>query len=496
MADESLFLTTHEAALAVVATSMKKARQLILTLTINSFMGGLLFTTGGMLHVMVELELPEIFNTNPGFVYLLQGLVYPIGLFYVVVMGVDLFNSNILFFTVGVVRGAVSVLDLAISLIVSWWLNLVGNIFVCYLMCHYSGVTSTEAWKVGSVRILETKLCLTFVETLIKGMVGNFYVCLAIYLQLMAKPIHVKLIVMTLPIFTFVSLGFTHSVADMFMIIIGLINNAPVSVGTCAWKLFLPGALGNLIGGGFFSLVIPWYLHLVVVERDQKELNLPRYEMRDEQPELNQDSRVVRVPARDEELEDIDEIMDDSFEKPNVQDTDSRPPLVHVQTGMSTRSGLTIRSRQKKKKSPRNVFPVYGMGGVGAHERSLAYGEDADDDDQVSAEAPKRSASFISNRLWRTMSRKPLSPDLESQNPNTDTASINIGSMNPRFPRYSIGGLRRASLSVDPANAPTTGPINFKESGISVPESLLSNLTAAVNASGALDVRPYDPKND
>lgn len=488
MVDESLYLTTHEAALAVVATAMKKARQLMLTLAINSLMGGIFFSSGGMLHVMLQAELKGVYVTNPGVLFLLQGLVYPIGLFYVVLMGVDLFNSNILFFTVGVVRGAVSILDLLISWMVSWWLNLAGNIFVCYAICHASGVTSTEAWVEGSRLILENKLKLTFAETLVKAMAGNFYVCLAIYMQLMAKPIHVKMIAMTLPIFTFVSLGYTHSVADMFMIIIGLINGTNVSVGTCAWKLFLPGALGNMIGGAFFSLVVPWYLHLVVVERDQKRLNLPRYEMRDEQPELNQDSRVVRVQARDNELEDIDEIMDDDLEKlPHASlETTS---LSNVMTHASMRSGASIRSRLHKAKSPGNVFPVLGMGESGSKERAVVYGHDDDEDDVGSLEAPERKASYIAERLWKTISRKGENTDIEAQNKAQNLnrpATLNLGSFAKQRRAGSLATTNTINFE-SPVGEPRHN--TYERSRVSVPDSILSSLTAA--AKPAEEVRPY-----
>lgn len=498
MVDESLYLTTHEAALAVVATAMKKARQLMLTLAINSLMGGIFFSSGGMLHVMLQAELTGVYATNPGFLFLLQGLVYPIGLFYVVLMGVDLFNSNILFFTVGVVRGAVSFLDLLISWMVSWWLNLVGNIFVCYAICHASGVTSTKSWVEGSVLILENKIKLSFAETLVKAMAGNFYVCLAIYLQLMAKPIHVKMIAMTLPIFTFVSLGFTHSVADMFMIVIGLINGANVSVGTCAWKLFLPGALGNMIGGAFFSLIVPWYLHLVVVERDQKRLNLPRYEMRDEQPELNQDSRVVRVQAHDEESEDIDEILDDDMEKfPQAsRDTGS---LSHVMTHASMRSGASLRSRLRKAKSPGNVFPVLGMGEPGSKERAVVYGQDENENDEVSLEEAERNASYIAERLWKTFSRRPEATDLEAQSASgINRSSLSPGALPTHHPGLQTLSTKLANRQLD------TNSIDFErlsgdpqhniyeQSGGSAPDSLLSTLTAAAKPGD--EVKPYLPK--
>ena len=98
MTEDTNYLTPHEAALALIATAMKKSRMKLITLIISSIIGGILFSTGGMLHLMVQANNPELYETNPGIIHLLQGLVYPIGLFYVVIMGVDLFNSNILFF--------------------------------------------------------------------------------------------------------------------------------------------------------------------------------------------------------------------------------------------------------------------------------------------------------------------------------------------------------------------------------------------------------------
>ena len=58
--DETYYLTTHETALAVVATAMKKARLRIDTLALSSLMGGILFSTGGMLYVLVESYLSLI----------------------------------------------------------------------------------------------------------------------------------------------------------------------------------------------------------------------------------------------------------------------------------------------------------------------------------------------------------------------------------------------------------------------------------------------------
>lgn len=408
MTDES-YLTTHEAALAVVATAMKKARLRLDTLVVNSFMGGILFTLGGMLHVLVQAMCPEMHASNPGLTQLIQGALYPIGLFYVVIMGVDLFNSNILFFSVALCRRAVGFTDLFVSWFVSWWFNLLGNIFVCYIFCHYSHISTTKLFVTGSQDILMQKAEFSFVETLIKGMAGNFFVCLAIYLQLMAKPLHVKFLMMALPIFTFVAMGFTHSVADMYMLVIGLINKAPISVGTVAWKIFLPGALGNMIGGSFFGVVIPWYLHIVVVERDQRQLNLPKFEVRDEQPELNQDSRVVRVPTNEK-------VYDENFSDPGPE-----PQMYLSLTRTSSiATNMTARTRTR---SPANVFPVYGMGPPLEREQSIASGR-IDTPDNISLQTaqseqdPPASAEYIGDHLRRAFTRRQSRNDIESQRSN------------------------------------------------------------------------------
>lgn len=474
MVDESSYLNTHETALAVVATAMKKSRLQLDTLIVNLFMGGLLFSSGGMLYVLITSYCSETNESNPGFLMLLHGLVYPIGLFYVVIMGVDLFNLNVLFFLVGLARGAVSVLDLLISWFVSWWFNLVGTIFVCYIVCHFSNVTNTQQMIDGSRQILEEKAGLAFHHTLIRGMAGNFFVCLAIYLQLMAKPLHVKFLMMLLPVFTFVTMGFSHSVADMFLSITGLINHDSISVGTVAWKVFIPSTIGNIIGGSFFGLVVPWYLHLFVVERDRRRLHLPLYDMRDEQPELNQDSRVVRASLRDEEEEELENELEEEQrmreEKADLDSLDSSklgtdpkgqaPSLYRPSTGRSVRSSASLR-RKRSHRSPKNVFPVFGMESPSKRERSIAEGRDGTSDPNEALsleEAP--TAEYIGEQIKRTLSRRSKEKDIEAQprRPSQSQArqaqirhpsqgsvqSVSTISIPRRFRSFSFAGPKRS----------------------------------------------------
>lgn len=445
------YSTNNEAALAVVATSMKKSRLPIEVLLVNSFMGGLLFSTGGMISVVLESYNPGLKENNPGIIVLLQGFAYPIGLFYVVITGTDLFNSNILFFSVGLVRGAVSILDLIISWLVSYWMNLVANIFVCYVICHFSHISQKEDFVKGSIEALMQKASFSFVDNLIKGMAGNFFVCLGIYLQIMVRPVHVKFLMLLLPIVSFVSIGFTHSVADMYILLVGLINHAPISVGKVAWKIMLPGALGNIIGGSFFGIVIPWYLHLYSVERDQRKLNLPEYDARDEQPQINSDSRVVKNRPRTitEEFEEVPESYPTKSEKHESSSLSSNnnvsvaPPeqlvddisgypenLIKISSRASGVSRFSVGSARYAAKSPKNVFPVYGMAPPSERERSIASGMNVDtiDEDLDSIHTGKTefqndddstSATYIGDHIKNFLSNLTVNKqnkDIESQN--------------------------------------------------------------------------------
>lgn len=371
MADDTLYITPHEAALAVVATSMKKARLRPDTLIVNAIAAGILFSAGGMLALLSEAENPVLMNTNPGIVHMLQGAMFPIGLFYVVIMGTELFNSNILYFTVGVCRGAVTIVDLLISWTVTWFINLGATLFVVYVICHWSGVTQSTLFVEGSIRLANTKMAGSFAQQFIRGCAGNFCVCLAVYLQLLAKPVHVKFFLMFLPIFTFVTMGFFHCVADMFTIPAGMFNGADITVGQYILKGLFAESLGNIVGGAAFSILIPFYLHLVVVERDRDQLNLPKYEVKDEQPELQFDSRVVRVPTPSDSSTDSseenekDEDVNPTAYRPDDEEEAVQPQLIdrRLSRTRTMDSRRSSRSRTSSKlRSPPGVFPVMGMG--------------------------------------------------------------------------------------------------------------------------------------
>lgn len=58
-----------------------------------------------------------------------------------------------------------------------------------------------------------------------------------------------KMLGIFLPVSMFVTLGFEHSVANMFLIPQGMLNGAQVSVSQFLLNNILPVTLGNIVGG-------------------------------------------------------------------------------------------------------------------------------------------------------------------------------------------------------------------------------------------------------
>ncbi|VEU24005.1 DEKNAAC105256 [Brettanomyces naardenensis] len=484
MVDDTLYITPHEAALAVVATAMKKARLRPDTLFIDAAMGAILFSTGGMLYVMCEsLDPGLISNGYSGIVALFQGAVYALGLFFVIQTGMELFNSNVLFFTVGLLRGAVSIMDLVISWTISFWVNLAATLFVVYVVCYLGGILKDPAYVEGTVRIAQHKIEASFMETFIRGLAGNFCVCLGTYLQIMVKPPHVKFLMIFLPIFTFVAMGFTHVVADMFLVPAGIFNHCGYGFGRYFWKIMLPGALGNIIGGVFFALVIPWYLHIVVIEQDMKKLNLPAYEEKDEQPMLNMDSRVVRVvPPMGEVVEtassgtgismkmDTEEKDEDEEDGGGGGGAMTSPRVYRPRTESSTsgaRSTIssTLVHFKKQVRSPKGVFPVIDMGPPLKKEKSIAYrgGSSGDDEEEEEeeqndgGEAPYDvESNKMSTNLMRvvTRARTKAQRDIESIVEGEGEVETTLKKLKTKF-QHASSHVRRRGFSFSAAGGST-----------------------------------------
>ena len=70
-----------------------------------------------------------------------------------------------------------------------------------------------------------------------------------------------KILAIFWPISAFVTLGFEHSIANMFLIPHGMLNGAQVTVGEMMMNNIIPVTLGNMFAAAVFVAGIHYYAY-------------------------------------------------------------------------------------------------------------------------------------------------------------------------------------------------------------------------------------------
>ena len=186
-------------------------------------------------------------GVDPGFgpARFLGGIVFSLGLVLVIIAGAELFTGNALMIIAAVDR-LISPVELGRSWAVVYIGNFVGALGMAILFA-YSGVI-TGGVAETAVKIANGKLSLPWHEALVRAILCNIFVCLAVWLTLAARTVTGKILAMILPIASFVMLGLEHSIANMFLIPQGMMAGADADIPAFAGNLFWV-SLGNIIGG-------------------------------------------------------------------------------------------------------------------------------------------------------------------------------------------------------------------------------------------------------
>jgi len=96
--------------------------------------------------------------------------------------------------------------------------------------------------------IAVTKTSSPFIVALWKGIFANWLVNIAVLMSTSTNNQFAKVALIWIPITTFVTLGFEHCVANMFLIPFGIFSGAPVLWSQFFLNNLLPVTIGNFIG--------------------------------------------------------------------------------------------------------------------------------------------------------------------------------------------------------------------------------------------------------
>jgi len=189
---------------------------------------------------------------------LVMGCCFSVALSLVVIAGGELFTGNVLVMTAGMLRKTVSASEAVRLWIVCWIGNLAGSILLAVLFSA-TGLYSDAALG-AMTTAAAAKMTAGFIPLLTRGMLCNTLVCLAVWCGFRCRSEAGKLIMIFWCILAFFATGFEHSIANMTLLTLALINNGgneAISMGGY-WFNLLTVTLGNMIGA-IVLVALPYY---------------------------------------------------------------------------------------------------------------------------------------------------------------------------------------------------------------------------------------------
>ncbi len=186
------------------------------------------------------------------FVKLAMGASFGIALSLVIFAGSELFTGNNMVMTIGTLKRTVGGKALAAVWVLSFAGNMVGSLGLAWLVAE-SGALGGAPQLEFIANTAATKMNLPASELFVRGILCNWLVCLAVWSTFRAQGDGPKLVMVFWCLFAFIAAGFEHSVANMTLLGIALLQEHPDTVtwGGFAFNLTWV-TLGNVVGGGLF----------------------------------------------------------------------------------------------------------------------------------------------------------------------------------------------------------------------------------------------------
>ncbi|PSW04070.1 formate transporter FocA [Photobacterium lipolyticum] len=253
---------------AVSKASKSTSKTIALAITAGVFIG-LAF----VFYLTVTTGNGEI---NWGINRLFGGLAFSMGLILVVICGGELFTSTVL--------SSIARANKHITtghMLKTWAKVYFGNFLGAMLLLLLVSMASLYQldggqWGLNALNVAQHKLHHQPLEAFSLGVLCNLLVCLAIWMTFCSSNMMTKMAIMVLPVAMFVSTGFEHSVANMFMVPLGITiqNIAPdsfwlnlgvspeqyadLNIHNFIFANLIPVTLGNIVGGGVLVGLSYW----------------------------------------------------------------------------------------------------------------------------------------------------------------------------------------------------------------------------------------------
>jgi nitrite transporter NirC len=237
------------------AAKLAGQRRSLLSHLVRSMLAGmyvgaaivLIFTIGGTLS-----------RDSPGVVRMTMGICFGGALTIVVFAGSELFTGSNLVLTLGVLTRKATSKDLVSNWIWTWIGNLAGSVLLAFMVVR-TGLLDADPIKSFVLGLVEKKVNLPAEQLFWRAVLANWLVCLGVWMAVRIKSETARILMIWWCMFTFITSGYEHSIANMCGLALGLLlpHGDAVTWSGYAYNLGL-STLGNIIGGAIFVAGVYW----------------------------------------------------------------------------------------------------------------------------------------------------------------------------------------------------------------------------------------------
>ena len=261
-------LSPQEMAEKAVEIAEKRSRLPILRMLLLAILAGAYIAFGAVFSAVSITGMSGVWPY--GFMKVTAGVTFSLGLILVVVGGAELFTGNNLMVMAWINR-KITLYALLRNWVVVYIGNFIGSLVIAVLVI-LAKLYTFDGGDLGKtmLNIANGKTHYSFLQAMSLGILCNILVCLAVWLTYSSRSTGGKIIAIVLPIAAFIAAGFEHSVANMYILPVGLlmrtfdptyVASLGIDLTNLTWNHFffgnlLPVTLGNILGGsGFVGLL-------------------------------------------------------------------------------------------------------------------------------------------------------------------------------------------------------------------------------------------------
>ena len=246
-----------------ISTGQKKVRMPVFKMLVLGLFGGMFIALASMGATAAASTIE-----NASVAKLISACKFPSGLAMVLIGGGELFTGNCLLL-IPLLQKEIRITEVIRNLSIVYIGNFIGSLLIAALAVYgHSFSLFGNAFASSAVAIAEMKISMSFTDALIRGILCNILVCIAVWMAYSSKTAGGKIAALFFPVMLFVLLGFEHSVANMYYIPTGIMcsNEYGITTGSLDWGSFfvsnlIPVTIGNIIGGAVIGFGY-WFAYL------------------------------------------------------------------------------------------------------------------------------------------------------------------------------------------------------------------------------------------